>query len=488
MAAAAGDRVLLPAQPDDRVRRPGLDAAARGLRPGARGHPGPRLRLLRHRLRRVPAPVDPAGAGGQGRRRRAVHPDQELLDGRLAGGVPGRQPARSSAALTKLKSYLDYGTFQPIQIASIVALNEAPDYPKEVNEIYHSRRNALCDGLDRIGWQVEPPKGTMFVWAPIPEPYLEMGSLEFSKYLVTDAEVATSPGVGFGKGGEGFVRFALIENEQRIQQGDPQPAPGPDQARLMPRTRRRRPEARRFRHMAYWVLKIILTPVLRVVFRVRTRGHPSRAPEGSGDPGLQPPVVHRQRLPSAGGPPAGDLRGQGRVLRELEDGLVLPGRRDDPAQARRRIGVGAGPGRCRARCCSRAGCSASTRRGPVRPTAGCTRATPGAARLSMQCGAPVVPVAQFGTAAVQPIGAMWPKFFRRVEVKMGAAACAGTAGDGLRRAAAVHRRDDGGDRCRCRGRRWCRTYANRDKGRLAAPGRRPSPSRPRCSEARSSEA
>src|SRR5579859_2587895 len=122
------------------------------------------------------------------------------------------------AALTKLKSYLDYGTFQPIQIASIVALNEASEYPKEVNEIYHSRRNALCEGLNRIGWKVEPPLGTMFVWAPIPEPYLEMGSLEFAKFLVTEAEVATSPGVGFGRGGEGFVRFALIENEQRIHQ------------------------------------------------------------------------------------------------------------------------------------------------------------------------------------------------------------------------------------------------------------------------------
>jgi alanine-synthesizing transaminase len=122
-------------------------------------------------------------------------------------------------ALAKLKSYLDYGTFQPIQIAAIVAMNEAPDYPKVVNEIYQSRRDALIDGLNRIGWEVERPKGTMFVWAPIPEPYLEMGSLEFSKFLVTDARVATSPGVGFGKGGEGFVRFALIENEQRIAQG-----------------------------------------------------------------------------------------------------------------------------------------------------------------------------------------------------------------------------------------------------------------------------
>jgi len=123
------------------------------------------------------------------------------------------------AALTKLKSYLDYGTFQPIQIAAIVTMNEAPDYPKVVNEIYLGRRDALCEGLARIGWEIDKPKATMFVWAPIPEPYREMGSLEFSKLLVTEGNVATSPGVGFGRGGEGFVRFALIENEQRIAQG-----------------------------------------------------------------------------------------------------------------------------------------------------------------------------------------------------------------------------------------------------------------------------
>jgi alanine-synthesizing transaminase len=122
-------------------------------------------------------------------------------------------------ALTKLKSYLDYGTFQPIQIASIVALNEATEYPKVVNEIYQGRRDVLCDGLNRIGWHIDKPKGTMFVWAPIPEPYAHMGSLEFSSYLVKEAEVATSPGVGFGPGGDGFVRFALIENEQRTSQG-----------------------------------------------------------------------------------------------------------------------------------------------------------------------------------------------------------------------------------------------------------------------------
>ncbi len=121
-------------------------------------------------------------------------------------------------ALAKLKSYLDYGTFQPIQIAATVTMNEAPDYPLEVNAIYESRRNALCDGLNKIGWEVTPPRGTMFVWAPIPEVYKEMGSLEFSKYLVSEAQVATSPGVGFGPGGDGFIRFALIENEQRIGQ------------------------------------------------------------------------------------------------------------------------------------------------------------------------------------------------------------------------------------------------------------------------------
>ena len=126
--------------------------------------------------------------------------------------------ADAVAALTKLKSYLDYGSFQPIQIAAIVAMNESPEYPAEVNDVYRSRRDALCDGLNRVGWTLTPPKATMFVWAPIPEPYREMGSLEFASFLVSEAEVATSPGVGFGPGGDMHVRFALIENEQRIGQ------------------------------------------------------------------------------------------------------------------------------------------------------------------------------------------------------------------------------------------------------------------------------
>ena len=121
-------------------------------------------------------------------------------------------------ALTKLKSYLDYGTFQPIQIAATVTLNEAQDYPKQVNEIYQARRDALCDGLDRIGWTFPRPMGTMFAWAPIPDAYREMGSIEFAKMVVQQADVALSPGVGFGPGGDGYIRFALIENEQRIGQ------------------------------------------------------------------------------------------------------------------------------------------------------------------------------------------------------------------------------------------------------------------------------
>ncbi len=121
-------------------------------------------------------------------------------------------------ALAKLKSYLDYGTFQPIQIAATVTLNEAQDFPLETNAIYQSRRDALVEGLNRAGWPVTPPRGTMFLWAPIPEPYRELGSIDFAKLIVTDCDVAVSPGVGFGPGGDDHVRFALIENEQRIAQ------------------------------------------------------------------------------------------------------------------------------------------------------------------------------------------------------------------------------------------------------------------------------
>jgi alanine-synthesizing transaminase len=122
------------------------------------------------------------------------------------------------SALVKIKSYLDYGMFQPIQIASIVALRGPQDCVQEYVKVYRSRRNELIRGLNRAGWPVEPPKATMFVWARIPEPFRKMGSLEFCKFLLKEGGVAVSPGVGFGEGGDEYVRFALVENEHRIRQ------------------------------------------------------------------------------------------------------------------------------------------------------------------------------------------------------------------------------------------------------------------------------
>jgi len=121
-------------------------------------------------------------------------------------------------ALSRIKSYFDYGVFQPIQIASIIALNEGDADVPEIVEKYRARRDVLCEGLCRLGWEVEKPRATMFVWAKIPEKYAAMGSIEFSKFLLTEAKVATSPGIGFGEFGEGYVRFALVENEHRIKQ------------------------------------------------------------------------------------------------------------------------------------------------------------------------------------------------------------------------------------------------------------------------------
>ena len=122
------------------------------------------------------------------------------------------------AALRRLKSYLDYGIFQPVQIASIIALNGPYDCVKEIVETYRKRRDALVDGLNRIGWPVERPKATMFVWAKIPEPHTRIGSVEFSKMLIKKAKVAVSPGIGFGEYGDEYVRFALVENPHRIKQ------------------------------------------------------------------------------------------------------------------------------------------------------------------------------------------------------------------------------------------------------------------------------
>jgi len=121
-------------------------------------------------------------------------------------------------ALGRIKSYLDYGMFQPIQIAAIHALNGPQDCVEEIRETYRKRRDTLVDGLDRVGWKIKKPKGTMFVWAEIPEPLKKMGSVEFAKFLLKEAKVAVSPGIGFGQYGDPFVRFALIENEQRTKQ------------------------------------------------------------------------------------------------------------------------------------------------------------------------------------------------------------------------------------------------------------------------------
>ena len=122
------------------------------------------------------------------------------------------------AALKRIKSYLDYGVFQPIQIASIIALNGPDDCVTEIRKTYKARRDALIRGLNSAGWKIPKPKGTMFVWGRIPEKYRKMGSVEFSKFLIREAQVAVSPGLGFGEYGDEFVRFALIENPMRINQ------------------------------------------------------------------------------------------------------------------------------------------------------------------------------------------------------------------------------------------------------------------------------
>jgi len=121
-------------------------------------------------------------------------------------------------ALRRIKSYLDYGIFQPIQIASIIALNGSQDCVEEIRKTYKERRDALISGLERVGWKIKSPKGTMFVWGKIPDEYVKMGSVDFSKFLIKEARVAVSPGLGFGEYGDEYVRFALIENKMRINQ------------------------------------------------------------------------------------------------------------------------------------------------------------------------------------------------------------------------------------------------------------------------------
>lgn len=138
------------------------------------------------------------------------------MPGWRVGFMVGNQTLVS--ALARIKSYLDYGMFTPIQVAAIAALEGPQECVKEIVDRYRRRRNVLCDGLNALGWKVERPKATMFVWAPIPEQYKEMGSLEFSKKLLREAKVAVSPGIGFGEYGDDHVRFGLIENEHRTRQ------------------------------------------------------------------------------------------------------------------------------------------------------------------------------------------------------------------------------------------------------------------------------
>ncbi len=122
------------------------------------------------------------------------------------------------AALAKIKGYYDYGIFTPVQVAAIAAIDGPQECVGEVRDLYEERRDVLCDGLNRIGWPVRKPQATMFTWAPIPEPYREMGSMDFSLMMMEEAEVAVSPGVGFGNLGEGYVRIAMVENTQRLRQ------------------------------------------------------------------------------------------------------------------------------------------------------------------------------------------------------------------------------------------------------------------------------
>jgi alanine-synthesizing transaminase len=138
------------------------------------------------------------------------------MPGWRVGFVAGN--SKLVGALVRIKSYMDYGMFQPIQIASIIALNGPDDCIEEIVDTYKNRRDFLVSGLNRIGWEVESPKATMFLWAPIPEQFREMGSLEFSLMAMEKTKVAVAPGIGFGEGGDGFVRFALVENEHRTKQ------------------------------------------------------------------------------------------------------------------------------------------------------------------------------------------------------------------------------------------------------------------------------
>ncbi|MDD3844782.1 MAG: aminotransferase class I/II-fold pyridoxal phosphate-dependent enzyme [Syntrophorhabdaceae bacterium] len=164
---------------------------------------------------RAPSLLEVAGAKDVGVEFFSLSKSYSMAGWRVGFAVGNRKMIN---ALGRIKSYFDYGVFQPIQIASIIALNEGDKDVPDIVERYRARRDVLCEGLCRLGWEVDKPRATMFVWARIPQQFAAMGSIEFSKLLLKEARVATSPGIGFGEFGEGYVRFALVENEHRIKQ------------------------------------------------------------------------------------------------------------------------------------------------------------------------------------------------------------------------------------------------------------------------------
>ncbi|MBI3029023.1 MAG: alanine transaminase [Candidatus Rokubacteria bacterium] len=164
---------------------------------------------------RAPSFLEVPGAKDVGVELFSLTKSYNMAGWRLAFACGNRQMIQ---ALARIKSYLDYGVFQPIQIAGIIALEGDQACVGQIVDVYRRRRDVLVDGLNKQGWAVPKPRGTMFVWAKIPQPFSAMGSLEFAKLLIQDAKVAVSPGIGFGEYGEGYVRFALVENEQRIRQ------------------------------------------------------------------------------------------------------------------------------------------------------------------------------------------------------------------------------------------------------------------------------
>ena len=453
VAAAEGDRPLVPAQPDDRVRRPRVHAAHGRLRPRARRPARARLRLRRSRVRRVRAAVDPAGPRGVRRRRRALHAHEVVLDGRLAHGLHARQRRGRRRARRSSRAISTTARSNPMQIAATVAMNEAPDFPREVNAIYRGRRDALVDGLARTGWAIESPRGTMFVWAPIPEPYEELGSLDFAKLLVRDAKVAVSPGVGFGPAARG----TCASRSSRTSSGSVKRS-ATSGARSTSWARKRSRVS-----VLYWAMKIVLTPVLRLLYRVHGRRQehvPSHGPvilaanHRSFLDSIFLPLVIRRRVTYVAKAEYFDdrktawfFRGVGQIPIRREGGSASEGALAAATDVLERGGVfGIYPEGTRTR-------DGYTHRGHT-----------GVARLAARTGAPIIPVGLVGTDECQPTDKKLPRLFRTVHVRFGTTAARSTSqrtattGIALR---AAHRRADVRDRAARRRYEYRDTYATK---------------------------